>query len=564
MTRLAAFGFSGTVLVAEAGKIVLHKGYGWANVDAGIPNSTQTIFDVASLTKQFTAAAILKLEMQHRLKTSDRLGKFFANVPRDKAGVAIHHLLTHTSGLAGGPLPVMNLTREQFVEGILHTALAARPGRKYAYSNAGYALLAAIIEIVTQQPYEKFLTEQLFEPAGMVATGFYEDSLKWSPELVAHGYNEFIDNGAPTSRPPAYGCRGAYFVLTSVGDLFKWEVALRGNTILSESAKRKLFAVQTPTDERGVFYGYGWKIEETHRHTRLISHGGMHPDGFNCLFQRYPYDDVVVIAAANKIFGGFLPMATLRRDLAGIIFGRLYTLPPDFVKLDSILLQKYAGVYELPSGATFNVTAENDRLKFIAEGQEAIDVLAAADRWQRQAYAELNARSFNILERARQGDFSGFAQKRSERLRLDQIKAFFNQLWQGLEQRYGACKFEKVLGSLAAPTTTTTMLRLDFERGTEIRRCLWNKNSLSFMLPAPLPLLSTWFAPQSPTEFLGFHPGIARIIRADFQLTDGGLVTGLVIHDENRKILARRKFVIVENPHVPAVSDEHVEEGTSQ
>ncbi len=543
MTRLAKFGFSGALLVAQKGKIILHKGYGWANVARGIPITNATVFDVASLTKQFTAAAILRLEMQNRLKTGDRLSKFLSKVPKDKAGITLHHLLAHTSGLPAELAQESNFTRERFMAAVLRAPLKTRPGQKYSYSNLGYTVLAAIIEIVSGQSYESFLAEELFQPAGMLNTGFYLDSCKWSPALVAHGYNEAIDNGPPQQRQPDYQFRGAYYVQTSVGDLYKWEMALRSNTVLSEGAKRKMFSAHISTNEQGVSYGYGWKIEATDRRTTLVSHGGVHSDGFNSLFQRYPDDDVVVIAVANKIFGGFLPMTSLQHELPAIIFDRRYALPPDEVEIDSTLVKKYAGVYELPSGAKLKLAVENNGLKMIAEGQEAIDLLAYRHR---SSPIDFNTRIAAILDKAGQGDFSSFIMKRDNRAAADEIKTFFSKLWIQLEKGYGALQSFQVLGTVPAVWAPTTHVRLNFEHWSAIYRFQWKEGRFTFM-PGSLPLIYTRFAPQSATEFVGFHPGIGKLIRASFARNNEGEVTGLTMQDDERTLYARRKYNVIES-----------------
>jgi CubicO group peptidase (beta-lactamase class C family) len=543
MTRLAKFGFSGALLVAQKGKIILHKGYGWADIERGIPITNETVFDVASLTKQFTAAAILKLEMQNRLKTGDRLSKFLPDVPKDKTGITLHHLLTHTSGLPAELAQESNFTRERFLVAVLRAPLKTHPGQKYFYSNLGYTLLAAIIEIVSGQSYESFLAKELFQPAGMLNTGFYLDPCKWSPALVAHGYNEMIDNGPPQRRQPEYLFRGAYYVLTSVDDLYKWEMALRSNTVLSEGAKRKMFTAHVPANKHGVFYGYGWKIESTDHRTTLISHGGVHSDGFNSLFQRYPDDDAVVIAVANKIWGGFLPMTSLRYELPAIIFDRRYAPLPDEVEIDSTVLKKYAGVYELPSGAKLKVAVENSGLKIAAEGQEAIDLLAHRHR---NSPAEFNARIAAILEKAGHGDFSPFVMKRHGRMAADDVKAFFSKLWRQLEAGYGALQSFQVLGTVPAAWASITHVRLDFERWSVVYRFQWKDGAFTFM-PGSLPLIYTRFVPQSATKFIGFHPGIGKLIRAGFALDDDGEVTGLTMQDDEKTVYARRKYNIIES-----------------
>ncbi|HEX8998904.1 MAG TPA: serine hydrolase domain-containing protein, partial [Blastocatellia bacterium] len=179
LTRLSRFGFSGSILVSRQGKVLLHKSYGWADKQQGIPNTNDTAFDIASLTKQFTAAAILKLEAQGKLKTSDPISRHLPNVPADKAGIAIHHLLTHTSGFDPDFTEGKNITREQFIAGMMKMPLVAETGKEYIYANSGYCLLAAIVEIVSGQPYNKFVVEQLYKPAGMTGTGSYDDPDRW-------------------------------------------------------------------------------------------------------------------------------------------------------------------------------------------------------------------------------------------------------------------------------------------------------------------------------------------------------------------------------------------------
>lgn len=200
LTRLAAYGFSGTALVAKDDQILLHKGYGLADVQSGIPNATRTVYDIASIAKQFTATAILKLEAQGKLKTSDQLSKYLPGAPADKKDIILHHLLTHTSGLQFECAGADKMNREQFIICNLESKLNAEPGKQYAYSNAGYGLLAAIIELVSGQSYEVYLREQLFKPAGTESTAFNGEEGKWRREIIARGYDEAADRGAPQTK----------------------------------------------------------------------------------------------------------------------------------------------------------------------------------------------------------------------------------------------------------------------------------------------------------------------------------------------------------------------------
>ncbi len=156
LSRIAPFGFSGSALVADRGTMLLQEGYGLANRAQGIPNTADTIFSIGSITKQFTAAAIMKLEMRGYLRTSDSISEFFAAVPGDKAGITLHQVLTHTAGLLNYTGEDYEMAgRDETVLQILQSALTFPPGSDFGYSNAGYTLLAAVIEQVTRRSYEE-------------------------------------------------------------------------------------------------------------------------------------------------------------------------------------------------------------------------------------------------------------------------------------------------------------------------------------------------------------------------------------------------------------------------
>ena len=207
LTRLSGFGYSGAMLVVKDGKTILRKGYGFANRSERVPNTPETLFDIGSLSKQFTAAAIMKLEQDGRLKTTDPINKHLKNVPQDKAQVTIHQLLSHTAGIArnvplspkGDPaIYYEEIDREEALKRVLPTELQFEPGTKFQYSNAGYVLLAAIVEMASGQRYQEYLKKNLFEPAGMRSTGF---AGRWLPAvkqtLVARGHDELGEVGNP-------------------------------------------------------------------------------------------------------------------------------------------------------------------------------------------------------------------------------------------------------------------------------------------------------------------------------------------------------------------------------
>ena len=186
---LTAADFRGNLLVARRGVILFCKGYGKSDREDGVPYDRSTVFSIGSITKQFTAAAILKLEMQGKLHVEDTLSKHLPGVPEDKRAITLHHLLTHTSGLesdfAGDFEPV---GRDEYVRRILASKLRSKPGEIWFYANSGYSLLGAIVELVSGKPYEQFLRENLFLPAGMKETGYRLPH--WDLRRIAVGYKD--------------------------------------------------------------------------------------------------------------------------------------------------------------------------------------------------------------------------------------------------------------------------------------------------------------------------------------------------------------------------------------
>jgi CubicO group peptidase (beta-lactamase class C family) len=262
-------GASGT-LVAARGRALIHcEGFGLADRDARIGATCDTVYDVMSITKQFTAAAILKLEMMGKLEVTDRIGRHVRRVPARKRAITLHQLLTHTSGLVdalGGDYE--RLTRGKMLTRALGSRLQARPGAEHHYSNAGYSVLAAIVEKASGLGYEEFLARHLFAPAGMTQTGYVLP--RWQRDRVAVEYDR---RGEPRGRPyehpwaadgPYWNLRGNGGLLSTARDMFRWHVALQGTEILDRRAKHKLFEPHVREEPGGdTHYGYGWVIQRT-------------------------------------------------------------------------------------------------------------------------------------------------------------------------------------------------------------------------------------------------------------------------------------------------------------
>jgi CubicO group peptidase (beta-lactamase class C family) len=296
-------GFHGAVLVVQEGKNVISEGYGLSDIDKIIPNTDSTIFDIGSITKQFTGAGILKLEMAGKLSVNDLMSKYFDGVPDDKKDITLHHLLTHSAGFPGGiGGDYEDISTADFVSRALNTRLKFKPGSDYNYSNVGFSLLAIIIEKVSGQSYENFLRENLFLPAGMEATGYLMP--KWNGSLMATGYRNDNRWGKPTEKwtsgQVSWHLKGNGGILSTVKDMYKWHEALLTDDILSPQAKAKFYKPHVREGQGAdSFYGYGWAIFPTPRNTDLIAHNGGN-GVFFADFWRYLEEDITIIVMCNS------------------------------------------------------------------------------------------------------------------------------------------------------------------------------------------------------------------------------------------------------------------------
>ncbi|MBK9014969.1 MAG: serine hydrolase [Saprospiraceae bacterium] len=194
-------GWAGSVLVAQNGKILVEEGYGMADREAKKPQTAQTVFSIGSITKQFTAAAIMKLESMGKLSTNDKLSQYFPKAPKDKADITLHQLLTHTAGLPSAiGDDYDNVDATAFADLAFSTPLNNPPGKEYEYSNVGYSLLGIIIEQVSGMGYEQFLRETIWLPAGMTQTGYSfpalrSQTLRWAIATVLDGERQWKNLG---------------------------------------------------------------------------------------------------------------------------------------------------------------------------------------------------------------------------------------------------------------------------------------------------------------------------------------------------------------------------------
>ncbi len=295
--------FGGAVLVADGGRIVYEKGFGWANAEWQVPNGPKVKYRLGSITKQFTSMIIMQLVSEGKVKLEGNITDYLPYYRKDTGSrVSVHHLLTHTSGIPSytNSPRVRELQRmyvespAQFVKGYCSGDLQWEPGTKYAYNNSGYFILGAIIEQVTGKKYEDVLQERIFTPLAMTDTGYDR------PEKVirnrASGYERALDgelqNAAFLDMDLPYAAGSLY---STVEDLLKWDQALYTERLLPEPLKQKMW---TPVLQS---YGYGWIITEPKpgeaREFAIWHNGGI--NGFTSQFIRHPKSKLTVIVLGN-------------------------------------------------------------------------------------------------------------------------------------------------------------------------------------------------------------------------------------------------------------------------
>ncbi len=340
-------GFSGSVLVMKDGEEILKKGYGLADKENKIPFSSKTISTIGSVTKQFTGAAILKLEMMGELSVTATLDEFFPDMRADKKNITLHQLLTHTAGLP----PAIGddyepLTREQFVERVKNTPLKSLPGARYDYSNVGYSILAAIVELKSGMDYEHFLQEHFFSPAGMKNTGYVLPD--WNNNVLAVGYRGKERWGKSTQKKwatdgPYWNLKGNGGILSNVEDMYLWHQALLTDKILDAAARGKYYGrhVKEGPDAE-TYYGYGWAIFPTKRKTWLVTHNGGNGIFF-CDMLRFLDEKVVIIYQTNAMQRG---LGNIAFDLARMVFDTAFTP----VVTPAAALQEFKTIEETPFG----------------------------------------------------------------------------------------------------------------------------------------------------------------------------------------------------------------------
>lgn len=401
---LAAFGFSGQVVVSEGDSVLVSRSCGAADA-RGRAVTYATGFAAGSITKSVTAALVVKLSAEGRLSLDDPLARWLPGVPADKRGVTLRALLTHTSGLPMDAEGVYALDpRETVLRATLAEPLAAAPGARFGYSNAGFQLLAAACENATGVPLPRLADSLFFGPLGMRDTGLGAAYARGVPDW-ADGRNEWSFLPGFHAWRQDWAGSGAGDLVTTARDLWRWARALQGDGPLTAAECDTLLAIRVDAGN-GLAYAFGlWRPASGANVAQL---GGDIP-GYHALvwFEPRPGGRIVAVTNAGEAWGRGLPAHVAVRSLWDIASGRPHALPPETAAWGAERIRALAGAWRVAPDGRLDLVADGAGLRAELSGSTCLALLYGADSTGAVALAE--GRTADVLRAAVAGDDSALA-----------------------------------------------------------------------------------------------------------------------------------------------------------
>jgi CubicO group peptidase (beta-lactamase class C family) len=366
-----------TVLIAKDDKIIYRKAFGMANLELNVPMKPESVFKLASITKQFTSVAILILMEQGKLSLQDPLSKYIADFPRGNE-ITLHHLLNHTSGIKDYTrIPELrsktrlDMSPEELISTFKNLPLEFNPNEKYDYNNSGYVLLGYIIEQLSGMSYGDFIEKNIFDKLGM-KNSYYADTYKIIPNRAC-GYQLYEDDYENAEYMSPTFPYSAGSLMSTVDDMFLWYKAIHQNTLISEKSKQLAFTNHTLTDGKHNNYGYGWFINELAGMKTLEHTGGI--NGFSTSGIYVPDKNCYAIVLTNLDDGKGPETHNLKA--VSLLLGRPI-VDKVAVKLSEKQLKKWIGAYQFEDVIRF-ITYDNGVLYSMREGSRPIKLIPLSE-----------------------------------------------------------------------------------------------------------------------------------------------------------------------------------------
>ncbi len=455
--------------MALHGEVVVHRAYGAADRGERQPMTTGTAVGIASATKQFSAAAALRLAQEGRLSLEDPIDRWLEAVPEEKRAITIDQLLTHTAGVRVGLAEDFEAASlEEQVAAILAAPPTGPPGEEWRYSNGGYILAAAIVQAAAGVPFAEYLRETLFEPAGMRRTGFLHAPVAGP---VARAYVGWEEKGAPGEWRANWRAFGSGDMVTTAADLWRWDLALREGRILEGEWLDRYFAGQVDAGG-GAGYAYGLFVHDGERGA-VVEHGGDTRLGYNAGFFRYLDRDAVLIVLSNSALSPARWMRhTLSRELEAILFGEDPGHEPPRARLPTREeAGRLAGTWATAGTGAIHLIDDGFYLWAVPEGQQATGLLDGRDTTGYEIAAS-NRRTGELL----QGLLSGKPEAYPLALQEDGLPHLegYIEEWEGLAATLGPFERYDVLGSVPFRADVKTTARIRFRDGDVAMTYFWS------------------------------------------------------------------------------------------
>ena len=349
-----------TALVSRKGQIIYTKAFGMANLELNVPMQVDNVFRIGSITKQFTATAILQLMEQGKLNLQDEITKFIPDYPTQGNKITIEHLLTHTSGIANysgitdaADRATLDFTPNEMIDFFKNLPMRFATDTKWEYSNSNYFLLGYIIEKITGKTYEECLEENFFKPLGMTNSLYANDTriIKNRAGAYTQGDNGY-ENSQPLNMTHVYSA-GA--IQSTVEDFFKWHQAVHSYKLVKKENLDKAFTRYKLTDGKETAYGYGWRLGYVYE-SPSIWHGGK-INGFVTMEIYLPKEDVFVAIFSNCDCNS---PEDITSRLVALAVGKPYEYKE--IPVENVILKGYTGVYENEKGQQRIITVSENQL----------------------------------------------------------------------------------------------------------------------------------------------------------------------------------------------------------
>jgi D-alanyl-D-alanine carboxypeptidase len=396
-----------TVIVTKDGKPIFRKGYGMANIEHGIPLQPEMTLRLGSITKQFTAVAILQLADQGKLAVEDDIRKYLPDYPTKDHTVTIEHLLTHTSGIKSytsmkgfGAGLRADKTVQEMIDFFKNEPFDFEPGERYAYNNSGYFLLGAIIEKVSGMTYADYVSKHIFEPLGMKNSGYDDPGRiqRGRAEGYTRDKQRQVRNANYMSMTQPYAAGSLY---SSVDDLAIWDAAITDGKLLKPETWKRAFTPYQPKKGEPPGYAYGWSVREIQGRP-AIEHGGA-INGFNTYAVRLPADKIYVAVLGNED-AIEVSRSHLGERVAAIAVGKPYP-QRKAIALNEKVLESYVGVYRVDDKATRTITREGNQLYSQRTGARKLPI----EPWSETEFFFLGSFTDVRFVKNDKGDVTGMA-----------------------------------------------------------------------------------------------------------------------------------------------------------